>query len=196
MQSRIRNLVAGGAIAAGLLGTGVAYAQDDSTSTTTPPQETTPERDRDGNCHIGERREEIDDALAEQLGITADDLATARRAAQDAVMAELGEVERPQSRPETEEEREALREQFESRKDLFDQKLAEQLGISVDELTAARLAVAEARLAERVAEGDLTQEEADERLDALRSGEAPMGDMGGPFGRGHGGRGHGGRGPR
>jgi hypothetical protein len=190
MQSRIRNLVAGGAIAAGLLGTGVAYAQDDTT-TTTPPQESIPDSG-DGNCHFGERREEIDGALAEQLGITADELAVARRAAHDAVVADLGEVERPESRPETDEEREALREQFEGRKVLFDQKLAEQLGISVDGLTAARLAVAEARLAEKVAEGELTQEEADELLEALRSGEAPRGDMGGrggPFDRGPGGRG-------
>jgi hypothetical protein len=132
--------------------------------------------------------------LADQLGISVDQLRSAREAAHEAVVAELGEPERPQGRPPTQEERDALRQQFEQRKALFDQKLAEQLGISVDELKAARQAVAEAGIAEKVASGEITQEQADRMLEALRNGDAPPFGFGahgpGGFGRGFG------RGPR
>jgi hypothetical protein len=171
-------------------------------STETPPTEapapdTAPDSSSPKGCergHRGEHRDQFDQALADQLGISVDQLRSAREAAHEAVVAELGEPERPQPRPSTQEERDALRQQFEQRKALFDQKLAEQLGISVDDLKAARQAVVEADIAEKVASGEITQEQADRMLEALRNGDPPPFGLGGHgpggFGRGFG------RGPR
>ncbi len=89
----------------------------------------------------------------------------------------------------------------------FAQALADELGLDVDDVTAAlttvreemraeheaeRLANLEARLDEAVAAGELTQEQADAILEAAEAGVWP-----GPGGRrgGHGGHGPGDRGP-
>ena len=140
----------------------------------------------------GERRErlgESQDALAAELGTTPEELSAARQTARDAVDAELGELTRPETRPTTDEEREALEAQMQERRDLENTKFAEALGISVDDLKAARLSVVQDELAAKVTAGEMTQEEADAKLEAIRNGELPEG-MGG-----HGGRGPGGRGP-
>jgi hypothetical protein len=205
MTSKLRTLMIGGALGTtaliGLGGGAVAWAQAEGTTpppdapADAPAEGTTPLPDAptdapsEGHRKPSERRAEIDEALAAKLGRTTDELKAAREAAHDAVVAELGEMTRPDSRPDTDEEREALKAQLQARHDLFDTKLAEALGISVDDLKAARLAVAEERLAEKVAAGELTQEQADARLEAIRNGEVPDG-----FGRGPGGhgRGHGG----
>lgn len=131
--------------------------------------------------------------LAAQLGITVEELQAAGEAAHEQVVAELGELTRPEERPTTDEEREALRAQMEERRAAFEAALAGQLGISVEELDAAQLRVVEARLAEAVANGRLTQERADEILEAVRTGERPV-FPGGPgrhgrFGGGPGGPG-------
>jgi hypothetical protein len=205
MNSTVRSLLISSALIGGAVVTGaVAFAQDGSGGPTTeapstevptteapapdaPVPDASAPDDQGEHCehgHRGERREEFDQAMAQQLGISVDDLRAAREAAHQAVVAELGEMPWPESRPDTQEERDAIRQQLEQRKQLFDQKLAEQLGISVDDLKAARVAVAEARIAERVANGDLTQEQADRLLEAIRNGEEP------PFGPGRGGFGH------
>jgi hypothetical protein len=184
MTSKLRTLMVGGALGTtaliGLGGGAVAWAQ---TEGTTPPAEA-PAEDHAGRR--SERRAEADAALAAKLGITAEEVAAARQTAHDAVVAELGEPTRPESRPETDEEREALKAQMQARQELHETKLAEALGITVEELDAARLAVAEERLAAKVAAGELTQEQADARLEALRNGELPEEGFGrrGPGGRG------------
>ena len=184
MTSKLRTLMVGGALGTtaliGLGGGAVAWAQ---TEGTTPPPADAP---AEGHTRRSERRAELDAALAAELGTTTEELTAARQRAHDAVVAELGEVTRPESRPETDEERDALKAQFQARKDLFDTKLAEALGISVEDLDAARLSVAEEQLAAKVAAGEITQEQADARLEALRNGEIPDGGFGGR----HGGRGH------
>lgn len=76
----------------------------------------------------------------------------------------------------------------------YNELLAGELGVSVDDLVAARESVKEtlkaemrveleARLAERVETGDITQERADEILAAFDAGERPFRD--GPGRRGH-----------
>ncbi len=179
MTSKIRTLMVGGALGTtalvGLGGGAVAWAQTDGT---TPPV-TTPSQDQP-TCH-SQRLGEADEALAAKLGKTTDDVVAARQTAHDAVVAQLGEVERPESRPTTDEERAARKAQIETRRDLQTSSFAAALGISVEDLDAARLGVAEDRLTERVASGELTQEQADARLDALRNGRLPEGPGG--FGR-------------
>lgn len=102
----------------------------------------------------------------------------------------------------SDEEREELREEWaaevrERRRELAED-LAAELGVAADEVEAAFRAVLEDRLAERVAEGDLTQEQADEILEAHDEGFAGglaglgVGDLAFP---GHGPRGPLGPGP-
>ncbi|HSF84336.1 MAG TPA: hypothetical protein VLG28_01590 [Acidimicrobiia bacterium] len=78
--------------------------------------------------------------------------------------------------------------------------LAEQQGVSVNELTAAMVAPAAEHLADHVEGGELTQYEADERLtriteriEAMVNGDEPLGEQG--FGRRSGGHRGGGFGP-
>ncbi len=115
----------------------------------------------------------VGEELADALGVTVDDLQAAAESARDS----LGEVERPQ----TEEEREALRDELQA---AFASALGvsvEDLQAAVDELQAARQADAIARIQEKVADGTLTQEEADAIIERIENGERPFG-----FGAGHG----------
>lgn len=183
MTSKLRTLMIGGALGTtalvGLGGGAVAWAQTEGT-TPTPPAEAPAEGHASRHS---ERRAEADAALAAKLGKTTEEVAAARQSAHDAVVAELGEMTRPESRPETTEERDALKAQMQARLDLHKTKFAEALGISVEDLAAARLSIAEEQIAAKVASGELTQEQADARLEALRSGEIPDGGFGGR--RGH-----------
>ena len=181
MTSKIRTLMVGGVLGTTVLvslgGGAVAWAQTEGTTPSTEaPADGMPGR-------RSERRADADAALATKLGLTTEAVTAAREGAHDAVVAELGELTRPESRPETDEEREALKTALQARHDLHDTKFAEALGISVDDLKAARLSIAEERMAAKVAAGELTQEQADARLEALRTGEIPDGGFGG---RGHG----------
>lgn len=115
--------------------------------------------------------------LADALGVTEEDLRAAAETARDS----LGEVERPA----TEEEREALRQQYES-------AFAQALGVTVEELEAAieeaqeaAKAAAIARVQELVADGAITQERADAIIERIESGE-PVFPGRGPGGPGRG----------
>lgn len=127
--------------------------------------------------------------VASMLGVDEETL----RAAVDSVREALRPAERP-AVPPAEEEREAKRAEFQA-------ALAAELGVTAEQVDAAfeaakpteeeiaaaraeRLAEAAERLAEAVAEGRLTQEEADTILDRIESGEGP-GRGFGPGGRGH-----------
>ncbi len=108
------------------------------------------------------------DELAEALGITTEELREAMTSVRDA----LKPAERPTTRP-TEEERAAQHE-------VFIEALASELGVSVDALEAAQLAVGSARKAAaierieaKVADGTLTQERADAIIEQIESGEKP-----------------------
>ena len=131
----------------------------------------------------GERGAEAQAALAAELGKTTEELTAARQTAHDAVVAELGEMTRPESRPETDEEREALKAQLQERRALENTKFAEALGISVDDLKAARIAVVQDELNAKVAAGEMTQEEADAKIQALQDGELPDGSGSGRWPR-------------
>lgn len=107
------------------------------------------------------------EALADALGVTAEELDAALETARES----LGEVERPT----TEEEAEALRAEYRD-------AIAEALGITVEELEAAQTEVREAREAEaiarvqeQVAEGNLSQEEADAIIERIQSDEGLLG---------------------
>jgi len=102
----------------------------------------------------------------------------------------------------SQEDREAFRAQRQAHRQ---ELLAAELGISVEELQTAmdnvhatleaeRLAELRERLDQRVADGDLTQEEADEIYAAAEAGEWPRRPGPGHGGPGHGGPGHGPRG--
>ncbi len=88
-------------------------------------------------------REAARELLAEELGVTVDDLDAAHEAVMAAVQAANGRPDR--------DEVHAL--------------LAEQLGVTVDELDAAQTAVQEAMLAQLVEDGTITQEQLDEMLE-------------------------------
>lgn len=183
MSSKFRTLMVGGALGTtvlvGLGGGAVAFAQTDGT---TPPAEATAE---EGRSRHSERKAEADAALAAELGKTTEEVAAARQSAHDTVVAELGEMTRPEERPDTDEEREALKAQMQARHERHKAAFAEALGVSVEDLDAARLRIAEEELAAKVAAGDITQEQADARLEAIRTGEMPEGGFPGrPGGRG------------
>jgi predicted ribosomally synthesized peptide with SipW-like signal peptide len=187
---RIRAALIGAGLAVGTIGTTAAWAQSDSTPVPSNESSATATADAPPDAPVdGPRRHRPDpSALATELGVSVEELQAAMSAARDAVDAELGEPQRPSTPPTTEEEREAVKAEHQARHELMNQELAEELGISVEQLDAARLAVAEARIAEDVASGELTQEQADEILARISSGEAPgphgPGGPGGPHGPG------------
>jgi lambda repressor-like predicted transcriptional regulator len=128
--------------------------------------------------HVGAMKGNRDahlQALADKLGISVETLKAAMEAVKPATPAERG------AKP-TAEERDARL-----------QALATELGISVDTLKEAMKQVALDQVAKSLADGKITQEEADARIAAINAGEVH--GPGGPRGTGgHGGRGHGGPG--
>jgi len=146
---------------AALVGSSLTFAQDEpepDDPVTTPddgssaddsaPDATMPGFGRFG--HHGPRgehglidREAARELLAEELGVTVEDLDAAHTAVMEAVQAQDGRPDR--------DEVHAL--------------LAEQLGVTVDELEAAQTAVQEAMLAQLVEDGVITQEQLDEMLE-------------------------------
>lgn len=151
---------------AALVGSSLTFAQDetpDSDDTVTVPEDgsatedSAPEDVMPGygrfNHHgMGGRglidREAARELLAEELGVTVEDLEAAHDAAREAVLAEDGRPDRDEIR--------AL--------------IAEALGVTVEELEAAQDTVQEAMLAQLVEDGVITQEQLDEMLEmqALR----------------------------
>ena len=186
MKSSLRNTIVAGTVAAGLLGSGgIAFAQ----SSTTTPTEQGSATDAAGRSADREaRRAEQTADLANRLGVTDEQVTAARDTARAAVEAQFGaRPERPTERPTTpptDEERAARAADREARHDLFDQTFAAELGVSTEQVHAAREAGLQERLAEKVADGTLTQEEADARLQAMQNGERPMRGEGGPGGPG------------
>jgi hypothetical protein len=81
-----------------------------------------------------QHRAERAEALAAELGISVDELRAAARAAHEAVVAELGPIDLDNP-PEGE--------AFDARRDAFRAALASELGVTVDDLHAAALAVFE-----------------------------------------------------
>lgn len=102
----------------------------------------------------------------------------------------------------TEEEREELRAEAEARQQEFLDDVAAELGVTSEELVDAFQAVAIQRVEQKLADGDITQEQADELIERIESAEGlgigrfgfggrgghhgPHGRMGG-FGGGYGG---------
>ena len=148
---------------AALVGSSLTFAQDedpDADDTVTVPEDGSATEDvTPGFGRFGDRgprghhgglidRDEARALLAEELGVTVEDLEAAHDAVMEAVQAEDGRPDRDEVK--------AL--------------LAEQLGVTVDELDAAQEAVQEAMLAQLVEDGVITQEELDQMLEmkALR----------------------------
>lgn len=146
---------------AALVGSSLTFAQDaepDSGDTITTPDEGTTTEDvtpgygRFGHHGMGGHglidREAARELLAEQLGVTVEDLEAAHDSAIAAVQAEDGRPDRDEIR--------AL--------------IAAELGVTVDALEAAQDAVQETMLAQLVADGTITQAQLDEMLEmkALR----------------------------
>ncbi|MCB8975885.1 MAG: hypothetical protein H6657_00460 [Ardenticatenaceae bacterium] len=140
---------------AALVGSSLTFAQDeepDSGDTVTTPdegattEEVTPGFGRFGHHGMDGHglidREAARELLAEELGVTVDDLDAAHTAVMEVLQAEDGRPDRDEVK--------AL--------------LAEQLGVTVDELEAAEAAVQEAMLAQLVEDGTITQEQLDEML--------------------------------
>lgn len=139
---------------AALIGSSLTFAQDEPGDSVTIPEagseteESTPWYGRFNNRgprgHHGGLvdREAARELLAEELGVTVEDLEAARDAAIEAVTAEDGRPDRGEVR--------AL--------------IAAELGVTVEELEAAQTAVQEAVLAQMLADGTITQEQLDEML--------------------------------
>jgi hypothetical protein len=143
-----------------LIGSSLTFAQDepdtddsvtepetDGSSEETETEDATPGYGRFGHHGRGGHglidREAARELLAEELGVTIEDLEAAHDAVMEAVQAEDGRPDRDEVR--------AL--------------LAQGLGITVDELEAAQTAVQEAMLAQLVEDGTITQEQLDEMLE-------------------------------
>ncbi|GJM40954.1 MAG: hypothetical protein DHS20C20_12360 [Ardenticatenaceae bacterium] len=139
---------------AALVGSSLTFAQDepDSDDTVTIPEDGSETEEGRPNGRFGNRgqrglrgnidREEAQAMLAEELGVTVDELEAAHDAAKEAIEAEDGRPARDEVK--------AL--------------IAAELGVTVDELDAAQEAVQEAILAQLVEDGVITQEELDEML--------------------------------
>ncbi|WP_420632357.1 hypothetical protein [Candidatus Leptofilum sp.] len=139
---------------AALVGSSLTFAQDepDTDDTVTTPEDSSDNEEARPNGRFGHHgprglkghidREEAQALLAEELGVTVEDLEAAHDAAKEAAEAEDGRPDR--------DEMKAL--------------IAAELGITVDELEAARDAVMETMLAQLVEDGVITQEELDEML--------------------------------
>ena len=135
---------------AALIGSSLTFAQDEAPpdETVTIPEDGGPKPDRFGlGGPRGNREPLIDrgvarELLAEELGVTVEELDAAKEAAIEAAKAD-------ETRP-NREEIQAL--------------IAAELGISVEELDVAQTAVREAMLAQLVEDGRITQEQLDEML--------------------------------
>lgn len=166
----------GAALAPGLVG---AQATDATPATTA-------EASVDGNdCgpRLGGIGVHVSEDLAAALGVTVEEL----QAAAESVRETFADTEHPA----TEEARDALHAELQA-------AFAAALGISVDDLEAAKAALqaehqaeAIARVNEKVAEGRLTQEQADAIIERIESRERPLLD-GWPRRGGFGGRDFGG----
>ncbi len=182
-----RKGLAAGAVSVMVLGAalapGLALAQTPDAGTTT---QEAGHRHGPRGLH-GAALEEV----ADTLGVTADTLREAMRSVKEA----LKPAERP-TEPPTEEEREAKRAEFHA-------ALAAELGVTAAAVEAAfeaaqpteeeiaafkaeRIAEAQERIADALAEGRITQEQADAALERIESGERPFG-AGGRRGHGPGG---------
>lgn len=168
LQRKVWYMIIGGvltlAVAFGALG---AFAQTDEGTTVTTPEATTPDTDGteattptlpDGN---GRAHSSTDTYLADALGITIEELDAAYQKAQEAAIAQAvtdGLLTQ-------EEADQLLANDFGRHGHGFlgdqDTYLAAALGITVEELQAAELTAQAAKLADMVAAGTLTQEQAD-----------------------------------
>jgi hypothetical protein len=125
----------------------VTTPEDDSTSEDSTTDATTSGYGRFGHHGRGGHglvdREAARELLAEELGVTVEDLEAAHDAVMNAVLAADGRPDRDEVRT----------------------LLAEELGVTVEELEAAQTAVQEAMLAQLVEDGSITQEQLDEMLE-------------------------------
>ena len=146
---------------AALVGSSLTFAQDETPdsddSVTVPEDGSATEESEDAASGFGRfgnhrprglghgliDREAARALLAEELGVTVEDLEAAHDAAQEAVAAKDGRPDR--------DEMKAL--------------IAAELGVTVEELEAAQTAVQEAMLAQLVEDGVITQEELDAMLE-------------------------------
>jgi polyhydroxyalkanoate synthesis regulator phasin len=122
-----------------------------------------------GNLRIGIDNDDHKQALADELGISLEDLQAAFTSAQTAILQDkvaAGEI--------TQDKADKILEDLDDtdrpfrmmgkgpvQSETFDTYLAEALGISVDQLTEARNNVFQAEIAQAVADGKITQEQAD-----------------------------------
>ena len=140
---------------AALVGSSLTFAQDDpepDDPVTIPEDGAETEESRPGFGRFGHKgprglrgqidREAAREMLAEELGVTVEDLEAAHDAVMETVQAEDGRPDRDEIK--------AL--------------IAAELGVTVDELEAAQTAVQETILAQLVEDGVITQEELDEML--------------------------------
>ncbi len=151
LTKTIAAAVGAATLSAGLFTVVPAMAEDDQAPAATWEQW------REGRH---ERRESRRAAMAEELGISVEELEAAGRAAHEVVVAEHGQIEPGEIDPET----------MDARREAFKEALAAELGISVDELEQAGLAVITDRLDQAVANGRITQEQADEILGHAQDG--------------------------
>ena len=136
-QKRWTKLLLGSAVVLSLaLGGSAVFAQAGEPTETEPSAEVQ-EGDRGSRGHRGNKIGHSPEFLAEALGISVDELEAAKQAVRDANEgARLSKEERTQ-------------------------QLADELGISVEELEAAKEAAHDAAIEQAVADGLITQEEAD-----------------------------------
>lgn len=170
-MKKLAYMILGGMLALALVfGAAASFAQtDDGADTTTPNTETEADSTDDSTTQIPTERwgghhgnggsSSNNEALAEALGITVDELTAAKTEARTASINQAvadGLLTQEQA-----DELLANGGGRWSRSSNYDAYLAEALGISEEELQAARTEVYTAQLAEMVAAGTITQEQAD-----------------------------------
>lgn len=182
-KSKLVYMFLGGLLALGLVfGGAAAFAQTDDGDTDTPDTPATPDESDDadstaesedvapsvdgfrghrgGNGMTSSRTEDLADAL----GITVDELTAAKTAAYEAIIAQAvadGDLTQAEADAILAGEARYRMPRGLTSDDQMQSYLADALGITVEELQAANESVFAADLAEKVASGVLTQEQAD-----------------------------------
>ncbi|MBB4960982.1 hypothetical protein [Micromonospora polyrhachis] len=157
-KNTLAGLATAGVLAVGVAAPTLAFAQDGGDATAKPSTSSSTTEGDKHEQHRTERQSEFAKALADELGVP-----------QDKVEAALTKL-REQHKAEVAEKRDEWK---------------QRAGENADENKADRQAKLKERLDQAVADGKLTQEQADAIVKAYEAGVLP--GPGGPGGRGHGG---------
>ena len=182
MKKQIRTAIVGAALAVAMLGGGAIATAQTSTTATAAASSTTSAKARPSRADHAAQEAKRDKELAAKLGVTVDQITAARKAANTVVDAKYGappDRPSPSSNTKPAKPTAAQAAAMKARHTLFEKTFAEKLGVTVNQLRAAEVAIAKTHLAADVASGRITQAQADAQLAAIAAGTAGPGGPGG-----------------